>query len=366
MVEKREPPFRLDMSFGEALGRFSATKPSEIDKAALPGKLRKMEPNQGEFQLVHYEAQECQSDFTLDPSNETVWATQAQIADAFGISTNTVGEHLGNIFKEGELDQETTTRKLRGVSKNGREINLLHYSLDAILSVGYRVSSKRATAFRQWATQTLKDYIVQGFAINEARLKDDPHALRELAAKVRALRSDEMNVYKAVRDVFALASSDYSKDAPEIGRFFALLQDKFTYAITGQLSSQILLDRANHLLRDMGLTAMKGDRPSHGDAQVAKNYLFKDELYGLHILCEQFLLFIESAALRGKQLTMRGLSEKFDDLLRLIGHPVFTEYKDALAYRAKQHAARELELYQNRLVIERNQEKQRVANEGSD
>ena len=165
-----------------------------------------------------------------------------------------------------------------------------------------------------------------------------------------------MNVYKAVRDVFALASSDYSKDAPEIGRFFALLQDKFTYAITGQLSSQILLDRANHLLRDMGLTHMKGSRPSHGDARIAKNYLFKDELYALHILCEQFLLFIESAALRGKRLTMKGLAEKFDELLRLIGHPVFTEYKDALAERALRHVAKELELFQNRMAVERNQE----------
>ncbi len=364
MVEKREPPFKLDMSFGEALERFAATRSGEIADAIKAGKIGDMEPNQGEFQLVHYDAQECQADFTLDPSNETVWATQQQIADAFGISTNTVREHLQNIFRERELDEPTTARKFRGVGRNGREYNLLHYSLDAILSVGYRVSSKRATAFRQWATQTLKDYIVQGFAINEARLRDDPHALRELAAKVRALRSDEMNVYKAVRDVFALASSDYSKDAPEIGLFFAKLQDKFTYAITGQLSSQILLDRASHLLRDMGLTSMKGSRPSHGDVQVAKNYLFKDELYALHILCEQFLLFIESAALRGKQLRMGELTDKFDDLLRLIGHPVFTEYKDALSNRARQHAVRELELYQNRLVVERNQEKQRMANEG--
>ena len=156
-----------------------------------------------------------------------------------------------------------------------------------------------------------------------------------MAAKVRALRSDEVNVYKAVRDVFAFASSDYVKDAPDLGRFFAKLQDKFTYAITGQLSSQILLERASHLLHDVGLTSKSGGRPSHADVQKAKNYLDKNELYALHILCEQFLLFIESAALRGKLLTMRELSDKFDDLLRLIGHPVFTEYRDALAERAQ-------------------------------
>ncbi len=351
---KREKPFRLDMPFGEALARFAGTRPDEVKEPFRTQQQASMEPAQGELQLVRYQTPECQADFRLDPSNETVWATQQQIADAFGIASNTVTEHLKNIYREGELDEEATARKLRGVGKNGKEYNLLHYSLDAILSVGYRVSSKRATAFRQWATQTLKEYIVQGFAINEARLKDDPRALRELAAKVRALRSEEMNVYKAVRDVFAFASSDYAKDAPDVGRFFAKLQDKFTYAITGQLSSQILLERANHLLHDVGLTSKSGSRPSHADVQKAKNYLDKDELYALHILCEQFLLFIESAALRGKQLTMRELSDKFDDLLRLIGHPVFTEYRDALAERAKRHAINELELYQNRLVSEKN------------
>ncbi len=351
---KREKPFKLNMRFGEALERFAGTRPDEVKELIRTQEQARMEPSQGELQLVHYQTPECQADFSLDPSNETVWATQQQIAAAFDVAENTVTGHLKNIFRDGELDEAAVARKIRARGKDGKVYNILHYSLDAILSVGYRVSSKRATAFRQWATQTLKDYIVQGFAINEARLKDDPHALRELASKVRALRSEEMNVYKAVRDVFAFASSDYAKDAPDIGKFFAKLQDKFTYAITGQFSSQILLDRANHLLHDVGLTSKSGSRPSHADVRVAKNYLDKDELYALHILCEQFLLFIESAALRGKQLTMRELSDKFDDLLLLIGHPVFTEYRDALAERAKRHAINELELYQNRLVSEKN------------
>ena len=365
MTDKREGPFKLDMPFGEALARFTTTRPGELADATKIGKRPDMEPSQSELQLVQYRTTECDTDLALDPSNETVWATQAQIAAAFGIAENTVTGHLKTIFREGELEEAAVARKIRARAKDGKVYNILHYSLDAILSVGYRVSSKRATAFRQWATQTLKAYIVQGFAINEARLKDDPHALRELAAKVRALRSDEMNVYKAVRDVFAFASSDYAKDAPDIGKFFAKLQDKFTYAITGQFSSQILLDRANHLLHDVGLTSKSGSRPSHADVRVAKNYLDKDELYALHILCEQFLLFIESAALRGKQLTMRELSDKFDDLLRLIGHPVFTEYRDALAERAKRHAINELELYQNRLVSEKNAQRAISARHGA-
>lgn len=230
---------------------------------------------QGELSLVHYETPDCVADLPFDPSNETIWATQGQIAGLFGITTNTVGEHLKNIFREGELDEAAVTRKFRATGKDGKVYNYLHYNLDAVLSVGYRVSSKRATEFRRWATQTLRQYITQGFAINEARLKDDPRALRDLAARVRALRSDELNIYKSVRDVFAFASSDYSREAPDVGRFFALLQDKFTYAVTGQRSSQIVLERANHLIRNMGLQSMSGSRPSHADARVAKNYLLE-------------------------------------------------------------------------------------------
>lgn len=312
-----------------------------------------MEPRQGELQLVHYETTECQADFTLDPSNETVWATQQQIADTFGVASNTVTEHLKNIFREGELDEQSVARKFRARGKDGKEYNILHYNLEAVLSVGYRVSSKRATAFRQWATRTLKDYIVQGFAINEQRLRDDPHALRELAVKVRALRADEKNIYRAVRDVFAFGSTDYDASSGEAKAFFARLQDKFTYAITGQESAEILLDRANHLLDNMGLQTMASGRPSMADVITAKNYLDGDELYALHILCEQFLLFVESRALRGQAMTMRELAAKFDDLLRVQGHPVFMEYKIYLAQKAKNHAIGELELYRQRVIQEK-------------
>lgn len=287
---------------------------------------------------------------TLDPSNETLWATQQQIADTFGIAANTVTEHLKNIYREGELDEAATARKLRGVGKNGKEYNLLHYSLDAVLSVGYRVSSKRATAFRQWATNTLKDYIVQGFALDEQRLRDDPSALRELAAKVRALRSDEKNIYGAVRDVFAFGSSDYQANSQEAKTFFGRLQDKFTYAITGQESAEILLERANHLHENMGLKTMAHDRPTVADATTAKNYLESDELYALHILCEQFLLFVESRSLRGQKLTMTEMASKFDELIRVQGHPVFSNYKAYIAQKAKNHALKELERYRDRML----------------
>jgi hypothetical protein len=222
------------------------------------------------------------------------------------------------------------------------------------------VSSKRATAFRRWATQTLKDYIVQGFALDEQRLRDDPHALRELAAQVRTLRSDEKNIYKAVRDVFAFASTDYEACSQVARTFFARLQDKFTYAITGQESAEILLERADHTLMNMGLQTMKGERPSMADAIVAKNYLDRDELYALHILCEQFLLFVESRSLRGQALTMVEMASKFDDLIKVQGHPVFVDYKSYLVQKARNHAVRELELYRDLMIAEKNADRKRL------
>jgi hypothetical protein len=307
-----------------------------------------MEPKQGELELVHYEALECRADFSLDPTNETVWATQQQIADAFGISTNTVGEHLRNIFREGELDEGATTRKFRAVGPNGKEYNYLHYNLEAILSVGYRVSSKRATAFRQWANGVLKSYLTQGFALNEARLRDDPKALRDLAAKVRAMRADEKNIYAAVRDVFALGASDYNKESPLVRTFYARLQDKFFHAVAGKTAAEIKLDRADHRKPAMGLTDMSGDYPKRKDIDTAKNYLNEDELYSLHILCEQFLLFVESKAIRGQTMTMSELSAKFDELIQVQGYPIFTGYKEYLVQRAKTHAHREYDAWLER------------------
>lgn len=298
---------------------------------------------QGKFQLIHYETADCATDFTLDPSNETVWATQQQIADAFGISTSTVRGHLTNIFKDGELDEKAVAREFRATGSDGKLYRHLAYSLDAILSVGYRVSSKRATAFRRWANQTLKEFLTKGFALNETLLRKRPEALRELAARVRALRSDELSCYEGVRDTFAFASTDYDKSSDAARQFFAKLQDKFLYAVTGQVASQIIIQRANHTEPNMGLQSMKGKSPTQSDTRVGKNYLDQDELYQLRILSEQFLLFIESRAMRGLPLTMLELSAKFDELLRIQGHEIFEQYPPYYTRdRANAHADKEL------------------------
>jgi hypothetical protein len=307
---------------------------------------------QGELSLIRYETPECVTAFSLDPTNETVWATEQQMATLFGVGVPAISKHITNIYAVGELTPQATFSKMEIVREEGKRCvrrPIDHYNLDMILSVGYRVSSPKATAFRRWATQTLRDYIVQGFALNEARLRDDPHALRELAARVRALRADEQNVYKNVRDVFAFGSTDYDKDSNLIRTFYAKLQDKFLYAATGKTAAELTLARADYTKPAMGLTSMKGDLPERADVETGKNYLEEDELYSLHILCEQFLLFVESKAIRGQSMTMAELSFKFDDLLRFQGHTVFSEYKEYLVQRAKSHAQREFDLWRERV-----------------
>jgi hypothetical protein len=213
-----------------------------------------------------------------------------------------------------------------------------HYNLDVILSVGYRVSSVKATAFRKWATQTLSRYITDGFALNEARLRNDPLALRDLAAKVRALRSEEIQIYEAVRDCFKVASLDYDKDSPQVRSFYARLQDKFLFAITGKTASELILERADGTKRNMGVTACKGLMPKKPEAKVGKNYLHANEIYVLHILCEQFLLYAESKAIRGQSMTMANLAAKLDQLLETNEYAVFGGYRDFLKDRAMEHA----------------------------
>lgn len=297
-----------------------------------------------DFELVRFNSENAAIDFNVDWSHETVWGTQQQIADAFGIDRSVVTKHVANIYDDGELDREATSAKiallrLEGGRQVSREVD--HYNLDVILSVGYRVSSVKATAFRKWATQTLKSYIVDGFALNEARLRDDPNSLRDLAARVRALRSEEINIYEAVRDCFKMAASDYDKDSDKVRSFYARLQDKFLFAITGKTASELILERADCGKANMGVMATKGSFPTKAEAKVGKNYLLSDELYVLHILCEQFLLYAESKAIRGQSMTMQELDAKLDGLLATNEYPVFSGYRDYLKQRAVDHAMTE-------------------------
>lgn len=306
-----------------------------------------------ELALVRFQSGDHEITFNLDLTAETVWATQHQIADLFGVDRSAIVKHLQNIFAEGELSENSVCAKMAQTATDGKTYQVLHYNLDAILSVGYRVSSAKATKFRQWASSTLKSYIVDGFVLNEARLQNDPASLKKLAAKVRELRSSEKSMFAAVRDVFKIASIDYDVGSSRARSFYAKLTDKFHYAVTQRTAAQTILDRADHKKDNMGLVTMAGDRPTKQDVTVGKNYLEGDELSVLQMLCEQFLLFAESKAMRGQPLTMAEMSNKLDRLLEANDYPVFLGYDGGyLKPKALQHAERELILYERRLFQE--------------
>ncbi|WP_134724836.1 RhuM family protein [Paracoccus luteus] len=285
----------------------------------------------------------------LDPGTETIWATQAQIAELFGTSQQNISYHLKGIFNDGELDQASNT-KIICIDSSKKPVRL--YSLDAIISAGYRVNSKAATRFRQWATGTLKAFIEQGFVINERALRASPEKLDALAAQIRALRSEEKHVFAKVRECFKMGSSDYDPSSKEVRTFYALLQDKFHYAVTTMTSAKLVMDRADHTLENMGVISFSGKRPTKAEAMVGKNFLTKEELYRLHILSEQFLLYAEATALAGKKMTMASLHAQLDRLLTLNDYKVFGGWEDYLGAEMKRHIDREYEYYLARIKVE--------------
>jgi hypothetical protein len=252
--------------------------------------------------------------------NDTAWMSQKEMAKLFDVNFPAISKHLKNIFDDGELDKSSTISKMEIVQLEGeRTINryIDHYNLDAIISVGYRVNSQKATQFRIWATGVIKQYIRDGYVINEIALRDDPTKLNKLAAKIRELRANEKNVFSAVRECFKISATDYEPSSREVKSFFSLLQDKFHHAITNMTASKILMDRADAFSENMGLVSFSDFLPNKQEAKRGKNYLTENELYRMYLLSEQFLLFAESSALMGKELTMIKLHNQLDNLLEL-------------------------------------------------
>jgi len=294
-----------------------------------------------------YSADEGKVDVEIAIENDSAWATQAGMAKIFDIDVSGITKHLKNVFDSGELDKSSNVQKMH-IAKSTKPVDF--YSLDAIISVGYRVNSLKATQFRIWATDVLKQYIADGFVINEARLREDPEQLNKLAVKIRELRANEKNVFASVRECFKIAASDYEPSSKEVRKFYILLQDKFHHAVTNMTASKLKLDRANYADANMGIVSMDGNIPTKQEARVGKSYLKEDELYRLYLLSEQFLLYAESTALRGDNMTMVQLHNQLDNLLTLNGYPVFSGYKDYLKDEANAHVERE---YKNFIEIKK-------------
>ncbi len=254
---------------------------------------------------------------------ETVWLSQAQMADLFQTTKQNVSLHIQNIYEENELRQDRTVKEYLTVqSEGGREVKrcIEYYNLDVIISVGYRVKSIRGTQFRTWATQRLREYIVKGFTMDDERLKNPPGAgvpdyFDELLERIRDIRSSEKRVYLRVRDIFALAA-DYQPATAETQQFFQIIQNKLHWAATGKTAAEIIADRAEHSLPNKGLTAWKGGKVRKPDVTVAKNYLHENEVVELNRIVSMYLDYAEDQARRRKILYMRDWREKLDAFLQ--------------------------------------------------
>ena len=257
--------------------------------------------------------------------SDTLWLSQAAMADLYGKDVRTINEHLMNITSDGEIDQNSTIRKFRIVRQEGkrqvtREIE--HYNLEAILAVGYRVRSPRGIQFRQWATQTLQEYLVKGFVMDDERLKNPPVGssavpdyFDEMLERIRDIRASERRVYLRVREIFALAA-DYQPSLKETTQFFQTIQNKLHFACTGQTAAELIHQRADATQPHMGLTSYKGEEVRKSDVTTAKNYLSQDEVSELNRVVNMWLDFAEDQAKRRKQVFLRDWQTKLDQFLQ--------------------------------------------------
>lgn len=271
--------------------------------------------SQGE--LLLYVTEDGQSKVHLRAEGGTVWLAQQELADLFQTSKQNISLHIKNIFEEGELDPATVKEYLTVQTEGQRQVrrSVKLYSLDMILAVGYRVKSPRGTQFRQWATTQLREYLVKGFVLDDARLKEPGgwDYFDELLQRIRDIRASEKRFYQKVRDVFAL-SVDYKDDPDATGVFFATVQNKMLFAVTGQTAAEIVVDRADPQQPNMNLTSWTGSRVRKTDVVVAKNYLQSGELDGLNRLSSLFLDFAELRARQRKEIRMgdwRGYVDSF-------------------------------------------------------
>jgi hypothetical protein len=253
--------------------------------------------------------------------DETVWLSQRLMADLFQKDVRTINEHIQNVYDEGELEPETTIRKFRIVQKEGqREVTRMidFYNLDMIISVGYRVKSHVATRFRIWATQRLTEYVVKGFTMDDERLKNPDHPFDyfdELLRRIQDIRTSERRFYQKITDIYATAI-DYDPTQEISLTFFKTVQNKLHWAITGQTAAEIVHDRADHTLPNMGLTNWRGDKVRKQDVAIAKNYLNEEELAALNNLVEQYLIYAEGQAMRRIPMTMRDWADRLDAFLQ--------------------------------------------------
>lgn len=281
--------------------------------------------------------------------NETVWLTQAQMAELFQKSKSTISEHIKHIFEEGELYEDAVVRKFRTTAVDGKSYDTNFYNLDVIISVGYRVKSLQGTKFRQWATQRLREYIVKGFTMNDELLKQagGGNYFDELLARIRDIRSSEKVFWRKVLDIYA-TSIDYDPKAETSQLFFKTVQNKMHFAAHGHTAAELIYQRISAEKPNLGLTSFKGEKPTKEEITTAKNYLTEDELNILNRMVTAYLELAELQALNRKPMYMKDWIARLDDFLSMTGNDILDNAGTISQQQMLQKAEKEYEIYKER------------------
>lgn len=326
-----------------------------------PGAENQALPVKSEFLL--YQTEDGQTRIGVHLQNETVWMTQASMADLYQTTPQNVTIHLKAIYAEGELEESATCKEYLQVQQEGsRTVSRTRkfYNLPAIIAVGYRVKSHRGTQFRRWATERLNEYLVKGFTMDDERLKAGVNIgsdyFDEMLERIRDIRSSEKRFYQKIRDIYRLAA-DYDPKAEETQEFFSIVQNKLHFAISGKTAAELIAERADATQANMGLTSWKGAKVRKGDVTIAKNYLNAKEIEGLNRIVTMYLDYAEDQAKRHRQIFMRAWRKKLDAFLQFNEREILTNAGKVSKAVADQLALVQYEIFhQHRLAEEADQE----------
>ena len=304
-----------------------------------------------ENKIIIYTANDGKTKIDVKLEEETLWLTQAQMCELYQTSKSNVSEHIKHIFKDGELNEDSVVRKFRTTATDGKEYLVAHYSLDMIISLGYRIRSILATRFRQWATERLKEYIVKGFTLDDERLKKlgGGSYWKELLERIRDIRATEKVLYRQILEIYA-TSIDYDPRALVSQEFFKKVQNKIHFAIHGHTAAELIVERADAEKDFMGLMTFKGNHPTLSEAKTAKNYLNEKELRAMGQLVSGYLDFAERQAEREQAMTMNDWAAYLDRILTMSGEQLLQDSGNVSHEAAMEHAITEYRKYKQRTI----------------
>ena len=319
-----------------------------------------------EIQFILYNLPEKEGKVQVIIRDETLWCTQKAMAQLFGVDRTVVSKHLKNIFESSELQQDSVCAKFAHTAEDGKIYNTQFYNLDAVISVGYRVNSLQATRFRQWATKILNEYIKKGFALDDERLKQGTAVFgkdyfRELLERVRSIRTSERRIWQQITDIYAECSIDYDKNSPTTHDFYAMIQNRFHYAITGQTAAEIIYTKADHTQEHMGLTTWKNapdGRILKSDVSIAKNYLQENEIRRLERAVTGYFDYIEDLIERENTFNMEQFAASVNEFLTFRKYQILPDKGRVSASQAKAKAESEYDIFNKTQRIDSDFDKQ--------